>query len=163
MTIKTAKVGVLSIAAVAGVCRIMAQALLGAAVLSGRIRDVLEAPVGAAKIVLTEKSKGLVRESLSDNSGSFLFPSMSAGIYEVQATKEGFSTHQVDDLKDLGGSEGSSRNHFANWRTSYRDHGVIVRRGCTRHGVQRDRHCSGFREGTGPAVKRALTSSNSGC
>jgi hypothetical protein len=103
MTMKTAKVGVLSIAALLGVCRLMAQAPLGAAALSGRIRDEQEAPVAAARVVLTEKSKGLVRESLSDNSGSFLFPSMSAGIYEVQVTKEGFSTHQVDDLKiDVG-------------------------------------------------------------
>jgi hypothetical protein len=53
----------------------MAQAPLGAAALSGRIRDELESPIAAAKVVITEKSKGLVRESLSDDSGSFLFPS----------------------------------------------------------------------------------------
>src|SRR6476646_5810775 len=96
---KAAKVEVLSIAALLGVCPLMAQAPLGAAALSGRIRDELESPIAAAKVVITEKSKGLIRESLSDNSGSFLFPSMSAGIYEVRVTKEGFSTHQVDDLE----------------------------------------------------------------
>ena len=151
---KAAKVEVLSIAALLGVCPLMAQAPLGAAALSGRIRDELESPIAAAKVVITEKSKGLVRESLSDDSGSFLFPSMSAGTYEMRVAKEGFSTHQVEDFEIQVG-QSSRRNHFADWRTSHCDRGVIGRRGYTRHGVQRDRQGGGFREGTGPAAERA--------
>jgi len=58
------KVGVLSIAAFLGVCRVTAQAPLGGAALIGTVRAELRAVVDDAKVILTEKSKGLVRESL---------------------------------------------------------------------------------------------------
>src|SRR5262249_55921902 len=57
-----------------------------------------EAFVAGARIILTEKPKGLVRESESDTGGSFLFPFVSPGVYSVRVTKAGFSTWELSDL-----------------------------------------------------------------
>jgi len=62
--------------------------LSGAATLNGTLRDVRNGAIRDAQVIVTEKSKGLTRESLSDTSGSFLFPSVSPGIYAVQVRKE---------------------------------------------------------------------------
>jgi len=56
------------------------------------IRDDSGASVAGAKIILTEESKGLVRESGSNRDGSFLFPSLIAGGYSVCVQKEGFTS-----------------------------------------------------------------------
>lgn len=81
-----------------GAPRLRAQAPLGAAMVSGAVRDEYGAVIVHAKVVLTEESKGLIRESASDDRGSFLFPDISAGIYTVAVSKEGFSTWQASKL-----------------------------------------------------------------
>jgi hypothetical protein len=63
------------------------------------VRDDSGASVAGAKIILTEESKGLVRESESSRDGSFLFPSLIAGGYSVCVQKEGFSAEQMSDLR----------------------------------------------------------------
>ncbi len=68
------------------------------------VRDESGAFVANAKLILTEESKGLVRESESSRDGSFLFPSLIAGVYSVRVEKEGFSTEQMNDLRiEVGG------------------------------------------------------------
>jgi hypothetical protein len=49
----------------------------------GTVRDEHQAVVPTAQAVVTESSKGLVRESLSDASRSFLFPSIGV-VYTVR-------------------------------------------------------------------------------
>ena len=76
----------------------MAQATLGAAALAGTVRDEQGSPVLDAKVTLTDYSKAMSRETSSDSSGLFLFPSISAGTYSVRLEKTGFSTYLLDDL-----------------------------------------------------------------
>lgn len=90
--------GVVSIAFL-GVYPLKAQSPSGAAALGGTVLDGNRGAISAANVTLTEKSKELVRESLSGANGSFLFPSLSPGIYAIRVTKVGFSTYQRDDLR----------------------------------------------------------------
>jgi hypothetical protein len=78
---------------------ITAQTPLGSASLGGTVLDVSGALVPDAKVVLTETSKGLVRESESGSDGSFLFQSLIPGVYSVHVTKTGFNAGQMDDLR----------------------------------------------------------------
>ena len=78
---------------------IRAQTISGQGAVNGVVRDDSGASVGGAKIILTEESKGLVRESESSRDGSFLFPSLIAGIYSVSVQKEGFSAEQMNALR----------------------------------------------------------------
>ena len=98
MKFHTFPTGVVFLASLLSILPLAAQAPSGAAALSGTVMDEHNGAISGAKIVMTEKSKGLARESSSDASGSFLFPSVSTGIYTVRLTKVGFSTYQVDDL-----------------------------------------------------------------
>ncbi len=70
----------------------LAQITLGVGSVGGTILDESSAPIPGARIVLTEQSKGLVRESESDSDGAFLFPSVIAGAYLVRVEKQGFSS-----------------------------------------------------------------------
>ena len=86
---------------------ILAQTLLGVGALGGAIRDESGALVADAKVSLTEESKGLVRESKSDRSGSFLFPAIIAGVYSIRVEKPGFSPEQINGLKIEIGEQAS--------------------------------------------------------
>jgi len=71
---------------------------LAAEAVGGTVRDESGGSIPGAKIVLTEQSKGLIRESETDSNGSFLFSSVTAGVYSLRVEKAGFKTHQVDEL-----------------------------------------------------------------
>ena len=75
-----------------------AGATLGTGSVGGIIRDESGGLVAGAKVVLTEKSKRLVHASETDNSGSFLFPSLLSGAYTLYAERQGFRAYKVDDL-----------------------------------------------------------------
>src|SRR6516162_6852051 len=72
---------------------------LGTGSVGGTIRDETGGLVAGAKVALTDKSKGLTRESETDSSGLFIFPSVIAGEYSLRAEKAGFKTEQVDSLR----------------------------------------------------------------
>jgi len=81
----------------------MAQATLGAAAVTGTVRDQQGSPVPDARITLTDDSKGMSHESSSDSSGEFLFPAIGAGTYTVRIEKTGFSAYLVNNLAvDVG-------------------------------------------------------------
>src|SRR3954447_20494536 len=73
-----------------------AAASLGPGSVGGIVRDPSGNSVPGAKIVLTEKSKHLIHASVTDDSGSFLFPSVLAGAYDLYVQKQGFRTYKVD-------------------------------------------------------------------
>jgi hypothetical protein len=79
-------------------CLFTAQAPLGAAVLSGTVHDPQDHAIAGARVSLTGKAKGLVRQSESDPTGFFLFPSLEPGVYTVVVNKAGFRVSQVVDL-----------------------------------------------------------------
>src|SRR5262249_42318710 len=76
-----------------------AQTTLGLSTLAGTVSDPLGAPVSSARITLIEKSKGLVRKAESATSGSFLFPSVIAGMYSVQVEKTGFNSETIENVE----------------------------------------------------------------
>ena len=76
----------------------VAQTTLSVGSVGGTIRDESKAVIGGAKVILTEESKGLVRESESDSAGASLFPSVIAGAYSVRVEKQGFSSGRMMGL-----------------------------------------------------------------
>jgi hypothetical protein len=80
------------------VCPPIILAALGAGAIGGTIRDKSGGSIAGAKVVLTEKSKQLLLTSETDSSGSFVFPSVLAGAYTLEAEKSGFRTYRVHDL-----------------------------------------------------------------
>jgi hypothetical protein len=62
------------------VCRYSRKTASDAGAIRETVRDESGAVVTGAKVLLREESKGLIRESESDSSGSFLFTSVIAGL-----------------------------------------------------------------------------------
>ncbi|MEX2261324.1 MAG: TonB-dependent receptor [Bryobacteraceae bacterium] len=80
-----------------------AQATLGSAALGGTVRDSSGAAIPGAKVALTETARGLVRESVTNSSGLFAFPSIAAGVYMLRVTQENFEVHEMKDIRvDVG-------------------------------------------------------------
>ena len=75
------------------------QVTLGTGSAGGLVRDASGALVAGAKITLTEESKRLTREAETDAQGSFLFPSVAAGVYSVEVRKPGFRAYRVQQLQ----------------------------------------------------------------
>jgi hypothetical protein len=71
---------------------------LGSAAVGGTVRDPTGAAVPEAKVALTETARGLVRETAANSAGSFLFPSVSPGIYSLRVTKAAFDVYELKDL-----------------------------------------------------------------
>jgi hypothetical protein len=77
---------------------ICAQTTLGNAAVSGTVRDSTGAAIGGARVILIEKARSLVRESSSNDSGLFLFPTVPPGAYTLRVTKEGFDATELNDI-----------------------------------------------------------------
>jgi Carboxypeptidase regulatory-like domain len=76
-----------------------AQATLGSAAVSGTVRDESGAAIPAAKVTLVETSRGLSRDATTNETGGFLYPTVSAGIYSLTVTKVAFETHKISDVR----------------------------------------------------------------
>src|SRR5215469_16296155 len=60
---------------------------------AGDVRDAQGAAVPEAQITLTQKDTGLVRTAMTQADGSYLFPNLPIGPYEMRVTKAGFETY----------------------------------------------------------------------
>ncbi|MCL4401189.1 MAG: carboxypeptidase-like regulatory domain-containing protein, partial [Acidobacteria bacterium] len=81
----------------------LAQTTLGSAAVSGTVRDVSDASVPDCKVVLVETGRGLSRETVTNENGLFLFPTVSAGLYSLTVSKAAFETYQLNDVRvDVG-------------------------------------------------------------
>jgi hypothetical protein len=78
---------------------VFSQAPPGAASVSGTVQDPQGVAIAGAKVILTETSRKLVRESWSDRLGAFVFPSVRAGAYTVEVSKEGFTTYRLEEVR----------------------------------------------------------------
>ncbi|MBI3683590.1 MAG: carboxypeptidase regulatory-like domain-containing protein [Acidobacteria bacterium] len=67
-----------------------AQILYGSLV--GNVKDPSDAAIGGATVVATHKETNQARQTASNEVGSFSFPTMQAGVYEIRVTKDGFRT-----------------------------------------------------------------------
>ena len=71
-----------------GTMEVRAQVLYGS--IAGTVRDSSAAPVPGAAVRVTNTSTNQSRDSLTNGSGDFSFPSLEAGPYDVTVSKEGF-------------------------------------------------------------------------
>lgn len=73
-----------------------AQVLYGSIV--GRVVDSSGAVVPGAAVRLTHNETNLVRTSSTSETGTFSFPSLPGGTYEVLITRDGFQAHSVSNI-----------------------------------------------------------------
>ncbi len=78
---------------------LLAQATLGSAAVGGAVRDDTGAAVPDAKVVLVETGRNLARETTTNASGAYLFPTISAGVYSLTVSKPAFETHKLSDVR----------------------------------------------------------------
>ena len=69
----------------------------------GRVHDVDGALVGRADVTLTAVDTGTNRQTRTDDSGRFAFPSVPAGRYQVTAEHDGFAGRRQDDIAIVPG------------------------------------------------------------
>ena len=70
--------------------------------LTGLIKDPSEAAVANAKVTVTQKSTGVQRTATTDTSGSYFFPVLPVGIYDLTVESTGFTTANVSVTLETG-------------------------------------------------------------
>ncbi len=73
-----------------------AQILYGSIV--GKVTDPTGAAVVSAKVTITNKGTGFTRDAATDSSGTFEFPNVPSGSYEVRINAPGFSSAVRSDV-----------------------------------------------------------------
>lgn len=66
--------------------------------ISGTVQDTSGAVVSKAKVVLKDTKTGIIKETTASDHGTFLFPDLANGIYEVTVTMAGFQTAVVPNI-----------------------------------------------------------------
>ena len=56
------------------------------------------AVVGDAKVVLKDTKTGITKETTSNSGGTFLFPDLATGMYEIIVTEPSFQTARLTDI-----------------------------------------------------------------
>lgn len=78
----------------------VAQTVAGMGAISGSIRDTSGAPIGDATVVLENAARGIRRESVTNDSGAFLAPSLvPAAGYTLSVRKAGFAAYERSGLE----------------------------------------------------------------
>ena len=65
--------------------------------ISGEIKDTTGAVLPGVSVTMTSQDRGFARETVSDETGRFVFPAVPIGTYTVTATLQGFQTATVTD------------------------------------------------------------------
>jgi len=73
-----------------------AQVLYGSIV--GNVVDPSEAPVPGATVTVTQRETGFSRSTTTSDLGSYSFPNLPAGTYEVRVSRSGFQTYTQSDV-----------------------------------------------------------------
>jgi hypothetical protein len=66
--------------------------------ISGTVQDPNGAVISNARITLKDAKTGITRETTSTERGTFLFPDLANGLYEVTVTAPGFQTSRLTDI-----------------------------------------------------------------
>lgn len=66
--------------------------------LSGTVQDPGGAAVPGAQVVLKDVKTGITKEATTGDNGTFFFPDLVSGVYEVTVTKEGFQRALVQNI-----------------------------------------------------------------
>ena len=78
---------------------VFSQAVKGSLV--GTVTDSSGAAVAGASIEIAEVQTGIIRTSLSNQSGAYTAPNLAAGVYSVKVSQQGFRTVQRDNVEIL--------------------------------------------------------------
>lgn len=70
----------------------------GVAGVRGRVTDEQQLVLPGVAITLTHRDSGVARETVSGVDGTFSFPGLVPGPYRLEASLEGFSRYEFDDL-----------------------------------------------------------------
>jgi len=73
-----------------------AQVLYGSIV--GNVKDSSDAAIPGAQVTIKQSGTGYTRQTQSNESGQFQFPTVPGGVYEVTVTRDGFSAFSTRDL-----------------------------------------------------------------
>jgi hypothetical protein len=66
--------------------------------ISGTVQDSTGAVVPNARVVMKDTKTGITRETTSSDRGTFLFPDLASGLYEITVTAPGFQTAFLPDV-----------------------------------------------------------------
>src|SRR5262249_41896742 len=66
--------------------------------ISGTVQDASGAVIPASKVTVTNPATGFRQEVETDVSGSFVFPSLPAGVYDVRVEHQGFKSSEQRGL-----------------------------------------------------------------
>src|SRR5437667_5532396 len=66
--------------------------------ISGTVQDPTGAVVPNARVTLKDTKTGITKEATSTEQGTFLFPDLASGVYEVSVTATGFRTSLVNNI-----------------------------------------------------------------
>ncbi len=66
--------------------------------ISGTVEDPSGAVVPNAKVILKDMKTGLTKEAVSSPHGTFLFPDLASGVYEITVTTSGFQTAVLSNI-----------------------------------------------------------------
>jgi hypothetical protein len=66
--------------------------------ISGTVEDPTGAVVPNAKVILKDTKTGLTKETVSSPHGTFLFPDLASGVYEITVTAPGFQTAVISNV-----------------------------------------------------------------
>src|SRR6185436_4821337 len=66
--------------------------------ISGTVQDPSGALVPNARVVLKDTKTGITREATASEGGTFLFPDLASGLYEVTVSSPGFRTSLVPNI-----------------------------------------------------------------
>lgn len=80
---------------------LIAASALAQQAIVGRVTDSSGAVVPGAQVTLTNSAKGLTATTATNASGSYQFPAISIGVYQVSASKAGFATAVVKNVRIL--------------------------------------------------------------
>ncbi len=80
----------------APIANLRAQVLYGSIV--GNVTDASNAPVPGAAVTITSRETAQSRETVSNESGGYSFPTVVSGNYDLKIVKEGFSTVTQSDV-----------------------------------------------------------------
>ena len=66
--------------------------------ISGIVQDQTGAVIPGVQVGLKDTKTGITRETISTENGSFLFPDLASGLYDVTAMQPGFRTARLQDI-----------------------------------------------------------------
>jgi len=84
-------------ACIAAVFSANAQFVRGSIV--GRVTDQSEGVIAGAEVKLQNQGTNETKQANTDNEGNFSFPALLPGVYRVEASREGFKTQVVNDIR----------------------------------------------------------------